>query len=66
MVTAVCDGNFAATIFERKIIMDKIWEVAAMKYNADSAFRRLIDAQWKSGQKTAAAIRATAAALGTK
>lgn len=43
--------------------MDKIWEVSAQKYNSNVFYRREIDAKADAGDKYAAAIIATAAAI---
>jgi hypothetical protein len=43
--------------------MDKFWEISAQKYNSNVFYRREIDAKAKGGDKYAAAVIATAAAI---
>ncbi|MBU2766219.1 hypothetical protein HAP94_08415 [Acidithiobacillus ferrivorans] len=43
--------------------MDKIWEVSAQRYISNVFYRREIDAKANSGDKYAAAVIATAAAI---
>lgn len=55
-------GNSAALTVKKEIDMD-IWEVSAQKYLHDVFYRHEVDAKAKSGDKYAAAIIATAAAI---
>lgn len=43
--------------------MDKFWEVSAQKYISNVFYRREIDAKATAGDKVAAAIVASAAAI---
>jgi hypothetical protein len=54
---------FRRTPSEKEVTMEKLWEISAQKYLNNVFYRREIDAEAKAGDKYAASVIATAAAI---